>query len=161
MVVPAEPPRIQVPRYPKSYRGPMQATVALGTSYRGVPAVPIPQLTTGLTVGMAATLSDNGLFAFDSARLTVQGRAQVRSLARFLGSARTVRCEGYTDYAGRARHEKSLSQRRARAVCRALRAAGARVRIVTKGYGGTRPAVVGGTPYERALNRRVVVVVTV
>ncbi|GAA2355364.1 hypothetical protein [Dactylosporangium salmoneum] len=45
-------------------------------------------------------------------------------------------------------------------VCTPLRSAGANVGTSIFGFGGTHPAVVGGTPQSRAENRRVVVVVT-
>ena len=113
-----------------------------------------------LTVGEAATLSNRGLFGFDSAVLTAMGRAEVRLLATHLLVARGVVCEGYTDYAGQAGHELTLSRQRSAAVCAALVAYGADVRTYTRGYGQARPVIVGGTPVSREANRRVVVVVT-
>jgi hypothetical protein len=65
-----------------------------------------------------------------------------------------------TDYAGSARHERTLSQQRARAVCQELVADGVHVTTRNVGYGGTRPAVVGGSTAARTANRRVVVLVT-
>src|SRR5687768_13269890 len=53
------------------------------------------------------------------------------------------------DYGGVVRNERALAARRALAVCRALRAAGAKVRYTTVGYGGVRPVVVGGTARTR------------
>jgi flagellar motor protein MotB len=43
------------------------------------------------------------------------------------------------------------------AVCRALIAAGAHVTTHAVGYGDARPVVIGGTPVDRAANRRVVI----
>ena len=74
--------------------------------------------------------------------------------------ARSVSCEGYTDYAGLAGHQNWLSARRALAVCRALVRYGAHVRFTTHGYGGKRPVLIGGTARSRDENRRVVVIVT-
>ena len=80
-------------------------------------------------------------------------------LARHLRQAHAITCEGYTDYAGVAAHELTLSQQRAHTVCAALVADGARVSTTAHGYGGARPVVVGGTPESRAENRQVVVTV--
>ncbi len=159
-LAPVAPVPIPVPANPKAYKGPQIPTVAKDHSFKGVPATPIPNLTGLLGVGKAATLSGDGLFTFDSARLTPAGRAQIAALAARLGHAKTVRCEGYTDYDGNNGHELTLSQQRAATVCKALAAAGAKVRTSSLGYGGQRPAVIGGTAQSRAANRRVVVLVT-
>jgi outer membrane protein OmpA-like peptidoglycan-associated protein/streptogramin lyase len=150
---------IPVPKHPNRYRGPQRATVAKYESYKGIQATPIPSLTRNLRSGQAATLSGAGLFAYSSDRIAKGGRAQVRALAKRLSKANTIRCEGYTDYASPNSLERRLSKRRAVAICKALEAAGADVRWVAVGYGGSRPAVVGGTAWTRAANRRVVVVV--
>jgi outer membrane protein OmpA-like peptidoglycan-associated protein len=42
-------------------------------------------------------------------------------------------------------------------ICQTLVAYGAQVSTASYGYGGARPAVVGGTPQSRAENRRVVI----
>jgi outer membrane protein OmpA-like peptidoglycan-associated protein len=159
-VKPNNPHEVPIPANPRAYRGPMVWTKARDTAYSGVWAHPI--VTLGhrqLTRPEAATLSGDGLFGFDNARLTPAGLAQVRALAAHLRLAHIVVCEGYTDYAGDARHEDVLSAQRAVAVCTGLVRYGARVRIATRGYGPRRPAIIGGTPQARAGNRRVVVIV--
>jgi outer membrane protein OmpA-like peptidoglycan-associated protein len=160
-VKPKKASEVPVPKHPKKYHGPKKYTTARNTSHNGTWAHSIKKLgTRQLTVGEAATLSNKGLFRFDSAELTTKGRAEVKALAKHLKLANGVRCEGYTDYAGEASHEKKLSAQRAKAVCKALVKYGAKVTWVKHGYGGARPVVIGGTPESRAANRRVVVIVT-
>jgi outer membrane protein OmpA-like peptidoglycan-associated protein len=152
---------VAIPKHPKRYHGKKAVTRAKDTSHNGTWAHPISTLgSRQMTVGEAATLSKASLFGFDSAVLTKAGHAAVRNLAGHLRLANAVRCEGYTDYAGAAGHEKSLSAQRAEAVCKALVHDGAHVTFTTHGYGGARPVVIGGTPTSRAGNRRVVVIVT-
>jgi outer membrane protein OmpA-like peptidoglycan-associated protein/DNA-binding beta-propeller fold protein YncE len=153
---------IAIPRDPDAYDSDVQRrTKAYARSYRGLVAMDIPDLRgRAMQPGQAATLSDKGLFEFDSDRLTAKGRAEVRGLVRSLRYSEAVRCEGYTDYAGEDDHELDLSRGRSKAVCRALRSYGADVDTSTVGYGGARPVVVGSTPESREGNRRVVVVVT-
>jgi outer membrane protein OmpA-like peptidoglycan-associated protein len=112
-----------------------------------------------LRPGQAATLPGRFLFDFDKATLTPKGVALVKALVANLRGNQAVSCEGYTDYAGDARHELQLSRQRSVAVCTALTAYGAKVRTATRGYGGTKPVVVGGRAQTRHENRRVVVVV--
>jgi outer membrane protein OmpA-like peptidoglycan-associated protein len=152
---------VAIPKKPKNYHGPRLYTKALNTSHNGTWAHPIPDLgKRQLTVGEAATLSKSSLFGFNSPVLTAAGHAAVKNLAGHLRLAHAVSCEGYTDYAGAAHHEKTLSGQRAVAVCQALKHYGAHVKTVTHGYGGARPVVIGGSPRSRAANRRVVVLVT-
>jgi outer membrane protein OmpA-like peptidoglycan-associated protein len=152
---------VPVPKHPKAYHGKKKYTKARNTSHNGTWAHSIRKIgSRQLTIGEAATLSNSGLFGFDSAVLTNVGRAEVKTLAHHLRLAHGVSCEGYTDYAGDAKHEKSLSAQRANAVCRALIHYGAHVTFTKHGYGGARPVVIGGTPQSRAANRRVVVIVT-
>lgn len=159
--LPNPPGAIPVPKNPQKYTGPQRWTVAKNRTYNGTSAHPIPLLgTRQLTKGEAATLSESGLFGFDSAKLTTKGRAEVKLLASHLRLAHAVQCEGYTDYAGEAKHELTLSQQRSQAVCAALISYGAHVKTVARGYGGARPVIVGGTPRSREANRRVVVLVT-
>jgi outer membrane protein OmpA-like peptidoglycan-associated protein len=152
---------VAIPKHPKRYHGKKEVTRAKDTSHNGTWAHPISKLgARQMTVGEAATLSKASLFGFDSAVLTKAGHAAVKNLAGHLRLANAVSCEGYTDYAGAAGHEKSLSAQRAEAVCKALVHDGAHVTFTTHGYGGDRPVVIGGTPTSRAANRRVVVIVT-
>lgn len=149
---------IAVPANPDAYQGPQRYTQALHTTYAGRPAAPISSLGAHQMVrGDAVTTLRGELFDFDSADLTAAGRAAVRTVAQHLTQAHHVTCEGYTDYAGQAAHEKALSLARAQVICRTLIADGARVTTAAYGYGGARPVVVGGTPQSRAENRRVVI----
>ena len=105
------------------------------------------------------TFTGGGIFGFDSAKLTAKGRAQVRKAASSFTYTSTVVCEGYADFGGSVRREASLSNGRAKAVCKALKAAGAHVTFSVKAYGPGHPVVVGGNSSKRAENRRVVVLV--
>jgi outer membrane protein OmpA-like peptidoglycan-associated protein len=139
----------------------VRRTVQTARSATGLLAPPSTALGAGvLRPGQAATLPGRFLFDFDSARLTPRGHQVVKDLVRHVAGNRAVTCEGYTDYAGDPGHELDLSARRSVAVCRALQAYGAKVRTATKGYGGSKPVVLGGRATERHDNRRVVVVVT-
>jgi outer membrane protein OmpA-like peptidoglycan-associated protein len=131
------------------------------SSFDGTDANPITKLgKRKLIKGEAATLDGDGLFGFDSGKLTAKGRAQVKAVVKNLKGSKTVHCEGYTDYAGDRSHEFDLSRRRAKAVCAALKKYGAKVTTMTRGYGPKRPAVVGGTAKSRKENRRVVILIT-
>ncbi len=139
----------------------MRRTRSYALSFRGIAVMDMPAMRgRALQTGEGGTVSDRGLFKFDSAKLTPKGRREARLLVPGLRYTEAVRCEGYTDYAGEAGHELKLSRARSRAMCRTLRAYGADVRTSTVGYGGVRPVVVGGTARAREDNRRVVVVVT-
>lgn len=151
---------VPIPADP-AYHGPQVITRALNTSHNGTWAHPIATLgARQLTRGEAATLFKGSLFRFNSAALTPAGYAAVANLAGHLRLARAVTCEGYTDYAGNAGHEKTLSEQRAQAICSQLVHDGAHVTFTTHGYGGARPVLIGGTPQSRDRNRRVVVLVT-
>jgi outer membrane protein OmpA-like peptidoglycan-associated protein len=114
-----------------------------------------------LSKGQAATLTGDGLFAFNSAVITKTGPRQLRTLAASLkGTDKAITCEGYTDYAGNAAHEKTLSRARATAACSALTSFGVKALKHSIGYGRARPVTIGGTPHARTANRRVVIYVT-
>jgi len=67
-----------------------------------------------------------------------------------------VRVEGHTDIVGTAEYNQSLSERRARAVVRALVARSvAPERLAAAGFGFTRPIASNATALGRAKNRRV------
>jgi outer membrane protein OmpA-like peptidoglycan-associated protein len=150
--------QVPVPANPTAYQGPRRYTKALYSTYAGKPAAPISSLGKHqMVAGDAVTTLRGELFAFDSAKLTAAGRAAVRTVAQHLRLARRVTCEGYTDYAADAAHEQALSAARARIICQTLIADGADVTVTSRGYGGARPVVVGGTAQSRAENRRVVI----
>lgn len=149
---------VVVPTHPMLYHGPRRYTRARYTTYAGRAAASIGSLGAHqMVAGDAVTTLRGELFAFDSARLTATGRAAVLTVARHLRAAHSVICEGYTDYAGVASHERSLSQARAHIICATLVAYGAHVITTARGYGGARPVIVGGTAQSRAENRRVVI----
>ncbi|MFI5493852.1 fibronectin type III domain-containing protein [Actinoplanes sp. NPDC051859] len=151
---------VAVPARPESYKGKRAFTKARYRAYNNQLTYPITRLAgRPLAPRQAGVLSGNGLFEFDSAVLTAEGRRQVRLLVPALAQASAIRCEGYTDYGADLSHEYALSRARSRTVCAALRAAGADVTYTTRGYGPQRPVVVGGSRESRAENRRVIVLV--
>lgn len=110
------------------------------------------------------TLAADVLFAFNKTTLTPAARRTVARIGRRLRNARgTVRVDGYTDSIGSNAYNLRLSERRARAVVAALRAATARgKRFAARGHGESDPVapnVTGGkdNPAGRAMNRRVTI----
>ena len=86
-------------------------------------------------------------------------RTALDQLAAALRDLPELRLEvqGHTDNVGSAELNRQLSQQRADALCRYLRARGvstARLRPV--GYGGTQPVANNADPAQRPRNRRVV-----
>jgi outer membrane protein OmpA-like peptidoglycan-associated protein len=151
---------VAVPSHPARFRGRAVATKANGRSHNGTSAYPVGRLhERQLQRGQAASLGADALFRFDSAKLTPAGKAAVRALALSLRYVHVLTCEGYSDFGGRPAHQKALSAHRARVVCAALRARGVHARMHIRAYGGSRPVVVGGTPADRAANRRVIILV--
>ena len=152
--------QIPVPQNPTAFHGRLTWTKAAYRSHDGTAAIQAGSLRgRQLQAGQAVVL-DGSLFAFDSARLTPAGMAEVRAAARGLRYVRSLTCEGYADYAGDPGHERQLSQARAAVICAALRSAGVRVSLHVMGYGPARPVLVGGRPADRAANRRVVLRIT-
>jgi len=104
-------------------------------------------------------LSNELLFAFDSADILPGAEATLQRLASALSGAakKSITIEGHTDSIGEAAYNQGLSERRARAVADWLAARGipaGAMRAV--GYGETRPIVppTGNAETEK-LNRRV------
>jgi OmpA-OmpF porin, OOP family len=101
-------------------------------------------------------------FETGSATLTQQGRGVVASVAAILAANPGVRVsiEGHTDDQGSAGDNLALSQARARAVLDALVAAGIRAdRLSAAGFGESRPKVPNTSDANRAVNRRVELIV--
>jgi outer membrane protein OmpA-like peptidoglycan-associated protein len=117
---------------------------------------PVPAAPTTFAPGESATLSGAGLFANGSATLTSQGKAQVLRLSRDLSKARSIRCEGYTDFGGNADANWWLGLARAQSVCQALRSDGVRATQHLVSWGQLKPVT---THAHRELNRRVIVFV--
>jgi outer membrane protein OmpA-like peptidoglycan-associated protein len=103
----------------------------------------------------ALVVPADGLFASGQAHLLARGRAYVRRIARQLDGAKRVRCAGHTDSVGSAAENRRLGLARAKAVCRLLRAAGAKAKLVAASRGETQPRATNVNARGRALNRRV------
>jgi outer membrane protein OmpA-like peptidoglycan-associated protein len=101
-------------------------------------------------------------FENNSATLTAQGQAVVASAATILKAHPTVkiRIEGHTDSRGSDASNLALSQARAQAVLDALKAQGVTAdRMTAVGFGERRPKVPDTSDANRAINRRVELVV--
>jgi OOP family OmpA-OmpF porin len=102
------------------------------------------------------------LFAFGKADLSSKADRNVDKLAEFLKKYpnRNVLIEGHTDSIGSEEYNLDLSQRRAESVKEKLVGDGVGPdRITTVGYGEKYPAVSNDTEANRALNRRVEVII--
>jgi outer membrane protein OmpA-like peptidoglycan-associated protein len=104
-------------------------------------------------------LSNELLFAFDSAEILPEAETMLQRLAAALAGAvkKSITVEGHTDSIGSDAYNQRLSERRARAVADWLVARGippGTIRAV--GYGSSRPIVPQtGNAEEEKLNRRV------
>jgi OOP family OmpA-OmpF porin len=116
------------------------------------------------------TINGDVLFEFDSAALTVAGRAALDQLVPTIAAGSTVTVVGHTDRIGTAQYNLKLSQHRAGAVADYLNAkSGFRSKFVTQGVGATQPTegtklCTGMKNFERfksclAPDRRVVITV--
>ncbi len=112
--------------------------------------------------GMVITLGDV-LFEFNRAEVKASAQARMAQLADFLRQYpdRRVSIEGHTDSVGSASYNAELSQRRAEAIKGQLIGLGiAPERISTVGYGKDFPVAANDTDTNRAINRRVEVVIS-
>lgn len=112
--------------------------------------------------GMVITLGDV-LFEFNRAEVKPSAQERMVQLANFLKQYpdRRVSIEGHTDNIGSAAYNIELSQRRADAVKTQLIIQGiAADRISTIGYGKDFPVAANDTDTNRAINRRVEVVIS-
>lgn len=153
---------VAVPRDPSAYRGPVRRTTAFARAADGTPAMNLRTLKgRQMQAGQAATLTDSKMFVFDTAVFTPYGRRQLRAMAASLTYVDAVRCEGHADHGGREARASRLARERAAVACAALADSGADVETTSRGCSHRVPVVVGGRGHrDRALNRRVVVVVT-
>lgn len=97
-------------------------------------------------------------FGFDQATLKPEFRASLSDVAQTLREypSTTVDVMGHADSVGADAYNQSLSQRRADAVTGFLRQSGVLPeRLVSIGYGESRPVASNDTPDGRAQNRRV------
>ncbi len=111
--------------------------------------------------GILVTLQDV-LFTPGRTELTPSARDELEILGDFLRDHpdRSVMVEGHTDSFGNADYNMVLSERRADSVKQALVERGIEPeRIVSRGYGETRPIASNVTEAGRQLNRRVEVVI--
>ncbi len=102
-------------------------------------------------------------FDFNSDTLTMQGRQQLEQAALALQGMGTARIlvQGHTDNVGSDAYNLALSERRAQAVVRELKAMGNRlpgVDLIAKGYGESQPVDTNDSDLGRAKNRRVTLV---
>ena len=112
--------------------------------------------------GMVITLGDV-LFEFNRAEVKPTARARMSQLADFMKQYpdRRVSIEGHTDSVGSVAANSELSQRRAEAVKSQLMGMGiSGDRISTVGYGKNFPVASNDTDTNRAINRRVEVVIS-
>ena len=112
--------------------------------------------------GMVITLGDV-LFEFNRAEVKPSARARMSQLADFMKQYpdRRVSIEGHTDSIGSVAANAELSQRRADAVKSQLVDMGVSGdRVTTIGYGKNFPVASNDTDTNRAINRRVEVVIS-
>ncbi len=100
------------------------------------------------------------LFGFDSASLKPEARTYLKKAATILAEhakGRTVVIEGHTNSIGAMDYNNRLSERRARAVKKALVDLGVEnaAKFQIKGYGETKPIAPNSSAEGRAENRRV------
>jgi outer membrane protein OmpA-like peptidoglycan-associated protein len=149
-----------VPGNPAGYHGKVARTKAFAASRNGAPAFPAADLKgRQLQQGQAVSFAAGEMFRFDSAVVTPTGRREIRAVLSSLTYVKAVQCEGYSDYGGSVANEWKLSRARAAAVCRLMNKYGADVTTDSKGFGPTRPAIIGGSTAARDDNRRVVLVI--
>jgi outer membrane protein OmpA-like peptidoglycan-associated protein len=122
-----------------------------------------PGTPTGTRVGPAGCDCDYTLrthFAFDSAELTDEDKAELDRLAQVLTNPKlnfiAGEIVGHTDDVGDAAYNENLSRRRADAVAAYLESKGVALadRFVTKGFGEEKPIADNKTEEGRAQNRR-------
>jgi len=125
-----------------------------------------PNTPAGKRVGPAGCDCDYVLrthFAFDSAELTAEDKAQLDQLIAIIVNPKlnfvTGEIDGYTDNTGDAQYNIKLSKRRADAVADYLKSKGVHMgdRFMTQGYGEERPIADNSTEEGRAQNRRVAI----
>ena len=112
--------------------------------------------------GMVITLGDV-LFEFNRAEVKTSAQSRMAQLANFLKQYpdRRASIEGHTDNIGSVAYNNELSQRRADAIKNQLVILGiAPERISTVGYGKDFPVAANDTDTNRAINRRVEVVIS-
>ncbi|WLA10813.1 OmpA family protein [Xanthomonas translucens] len=150
-------------------------TGMIGTPGRKVAMAPLPKVPPagrfpslrkfappGAPCGYLITLNDRVLFDFDKSQIRADAATVLDTLATALGTvqARDLEVGGHTDSKGGDDYNQALSERRAAAVPKALRARGLALQASAKGYGESRPVAPNqlqgqDNPAGRQLNRRV------
>lgn len=102
---------------------------------------------------LCSVVSSDQLFATDSARISSAGQARLRAFFKQT-SARGFVITGHTDSRASDAYNMDLSLRRANAVARIGKAAGARINGI-RGYGERQPKASNATAAGMAQNRRV------
>lgn len=113
----------------------------------------LSKIETGVTIVL-----NNIFFDFDKTELKTASYAELNRLLAYLQKEEITKIEisGHTDSTGDDDYNKSLSDRRAKAVYAFFIENGvAKERLVSKGYGETKPVVANDTKENRAKNRRV------
>lgn len=108
------------------------------------------------------TFESGVLFALNSPDLGILAKVNITRLATVLEQNADTKLliEGHTDNTGDMAFNDQLSADRAKSVAAFLHSKGIRQsRIMTIGYGPSKPKVENNTPANRALNRRVEVVI--
>ncbi len=108
------------------------------------------------------TFESGVLFAINSADLGIVAKANITRLADVLNkySETLILVEGHTDNTGDMSFNQTLSSNRAKSVASFLISKGVNTsRLNTEGFGPSRPVVDNTTSANRALNRRVELVV--
>ncbi|MAE82487.1 MAG: hypothetical protein CMB80_07125 [Flammeovirgaceae bacterium] len=113
----------------------------------------LAKIETGVTIVL-----NNIFFDFDKAELKTASYPELNRLLKYLndGDIKKIEISGHTDSVGEDDYNKGLSERRAKAVFNFFRENGiAKDRLVSVGYGETKPKVANDTKENRAKNRRV------
>lgn len=108
------------------------------------------------------TFESGVLFAFNSSELGIVAKANLTKFAEILNANPDTKLliEGHTDDKGDLEVNKAISLNRANEVANYLKSKGVKkARIETYGYGPSKPKVDNSTAANRALNRRVEIVI--
>jgi len=140
-----------------------------------VPVTLLPQSTNSgqgfMPLSLEVTQIDQGLllrtdnkvfFALDSAVVLPSAANRLNEIVQFINQYpdRNVAIEGHTDSTGAANYNLELSEMRAMSVKNALIQRGIMpTRMVTRGYGESRPIASNSTAASRQRNRRVEIIV--
>jgi outer membrane protein OmpA-like peptidoglycan-associated protein len=116
-----------------------------------------------ITSGYTVTFDSGILFDFGKYSLTDASRIELQKMADVFKKYpdTDIEIDGHTDNVGSERSNQRLSERRAASVADYLADLGIdRSRMITMGFGETRPVATNDTDAGRAENRRVEVVIT-